>query len=114
MFFEVGFYSTCLPSGHLVDGSPLVVISRFGFLRAYMCTLSRKLDYEALVNCEIDVPIVKKLLFIVKFNMVELSNEMIIKIIDFIPVSCLKNIIFFVRYFTSIPTYIVFRYSNCF
>ena len=83
------FYSTCLPSGHLVDGLPLDLHNThaetivFRLPRAYMDNFCRKVDVEILLHCEFEKCIIQRLHLIVKFNMVEISEKMIIEKLQF-------------------------------
>ena len=79
-------------------------ISRFSLLRAYICTLWRKLDYEVLLYCGSVYVIVQKLLFILKFNMEEVWIKMIMKSELFYAAQFLKKLIF-CRDFTSRTKY---------
>ena len=86
--FEDVFYSTCLPSGHLVDGLPLDLHTHaetigFWLLRAYMYNFCRKVDVEILLHCEFEKCIIQKLHFIVKFNMVEISEITVVQKLRF-------------------------------
>ena len=96
IWFWSVFYSTCPPSGYLVDGLPLAMTRRvevssywqsnthaetigFWLPRAYMENFCRKSDSDALLYFAFGMCIIQKLHYIVKFHMVEISEIMIIQ-----------------------------------